>query len=371
MRLRLDSIDLYHVRVPLREPILVGSAEVDAKEAVIVRLQTSRGTGWGESSIAVDPDAGDPTLEDCWDDLCGRIGPAVLDREDIEVETFGDLLDRHAGSAIAAAGLEIAAWHATATARNAPLYSLLGGVGRPIASGLCMGVCRTTDELIDRARYHLKDGYRRIKIRITPGWDIEPVARVRGEWPDLPVVLDCAGAFSLDHIETFRNLDKYGPAALEQPLPVGVLADSAQLQAAISSPICLSAPAADVQAVRDVAKHRAGRIVSVDVQRAGGLTRAREIRDAATKVGLTCWLGTSPDLGIGAAAGLHLATLDGFAHPADVGSSVRWFTDDLLEPPIVVDAGGYLHLPDGPGFGYRPNREKVEKHTIRYETLTA
>lgn len=371
MRLRLDTIDLYHVQIPLREPFPCGPVEVRVKDAIVLRVQTSRGTGWGECSIPLDiHDAGD-AVRAAWDALCERVGPAALTMSEIEPEAFSEALSQHTDRSNPRAGLEIALWQAAATGRDLPLYSLLGGVSQPIASGVCLGVRPTIDDLLARIARDLADGCRRVKIRITPDWDIEPVARVRQEWPDLPLVVDACGCYRLDQMQTLRNLDKYELAAIEQPLPAEALDESARLQAAIRTPICLTASVRNAEAVRHIAKQRAARIISVDVQRAGGLAPAMKIHAAARKAGLTCWLGTTPDLGIGAAAGLQLATLDAFVHPTDIGSSGRWLADDLLEPPIVVDAGGYLHLPDGPGFGYRPSVEKVEKYTLEHETLTA
>jgi len=373
MRLRLDSIDLNHVQIPLQAPLQADASGVLVKDSVVLTLQTSRGTGWGEASIPIDPEKReDQTVDACWEDLCDRLVPAVLAEGNVEVEGFADILNRAAETTCAKAGLEMAVWHAAAMARDVPLYALMGGVGRPIPSGLSIDAFPSTvDALLAHVEQHLGDGYRQVKIRIRPDWDIEPVARIRQQWPDLPLVVDAGGSYRADHIGTFRNLDKYGLAAIEQPLPSDSLAELAQLQAVLDAPICLDASRMDVSLIRDVAKRQAARIVSVNIQRAGGLTEALQRREVACKTGLTCWVAATPDLGIGAAAGLHVATLDGFDHPTEVGSASRWFADDLLEPPIVVDAGGYLHLPDGAGFGYRPNREKVEKYTIRYETLTA
>jgi len=371
MRLGVDSVELYHVQIPLREPWRVGSVEVHVKDAIVLRVQTSRGVGWGESSWAEGDSALVPTEDCCWDHLCRRLIPAVLSRGEVELESFCRVMADLDGGLPAMAGLEMALWHAAAMARDVPLHVLLRGVARPIPSGLTVGLCSTVDELLDRIGRHLPCGYRRVKIAIRPGWDIEPVAGVRQQWPDLALAVDAGGAYRLDDLPTLRNLDKYGLVMIEQPMPADALDDSARLQAVLSTPIGLSTSVKDVSTVREIVRKQAGRILRIDLGRAGGFAPAMEIHDAACKGRLSCWLGTTPDLGIGAAAGLHLATLGGFVHPTDVGSSSRWFVDDLLEPPIVIDAGGYLHLPDGPGYGYRPNREKVEKYTIRHKILTA
>ncbi|MBN1342480.1 MAG: hypothetical protein JXQ73_07355 [Phycisphaerae bacterium] len=371
MRLRLDSIDLYHIQVPFREPIQIGSAVIQVKDAVIVRLQTSRATGWGEASISLDPDDQGPSSEACWSEILERLGPAVLSWGDVDVEAVSDKLAEETTHPCAAAGVEMAIWHAAAMARDIPLHSLLGGVAQPIASGLCSGPCASVEELLERIERHLAGGYRRVKIRIRPEWDLEPIASVRQRWPDVPIVVDAGGSYGLDDLQTLRNLDKYRLAAIEQPLRSDAVEDLAQLQAVLAAPICIDACGLADSRIEEIGRRKAARILRISVQRIGGLTPALRVHELARKAGLTCSLSSTPDLGIAAAGALHLATLDAFVHPIDVCSANRWFKDDLLEPPIVVDAGGYLHLPDGPGFGYRPSPEKVEKYAIRQETLTS
>jgi O-succinylbenzoate synthase len=371
MRLGLDSIELYHVRIPLREPLAVGAGEVLVKEAVMLRVQTSRGTGWGEASLTPSGVPCDVAVESSWEDLCHRLCPALLNQGEVALDSLPHLLDRHSDRSSSKAGVEMALWHAAAAARDIPLYTMLGGAARPIPSGLVAGSCRTMDELVRQVERHVAQGYRRVKLEIRPDWDIQPVARLRQQWPELTLMVDAKGTYSLDQLAVLRNLDKYNLTMIEQPMPAGALDDSARLQAILSTPICLSASVSDAHCVREIARRKAGRVISISLQRAGGLSRALQMHEAACKAGLTCLLGNTPDLGIAAAAGLHLATLAGFAHPADVGSSSRWFEDDVLEPPIAIDAGGYLHVPDGPGYGYRPNRDKVEKYTIRHKILTS
>jgi len=370
MLLRLDSIELFHLRVPLQGPLRGDGAEIEFKEAIVVLVQTSRGPGWGEASMPLAP-SGPPGASDaCWEELSRRICPAALSQEETEVVTFGESLDRCSSMASAKAGLEMAVWHAAAMARDIPLCTLLGGFARPIPSGLVVGPCRSTDELVRYVERQLMHGYRCVKIEIRRGWDLQPVASVREQWPDLPLAVDARGGYTLEDLSTLRNLDKYSLSMIEQPMPPDALDDSARLQAILSTPICLSASVRNAGVVREIARKQAARIIGVNLQTVGGLGQAVRVHEAARKAGLGCRLCSTAELGISAAASLHLTTLDGFAHPADVGSSSRWFADDVLEPPIAIDAGGYLHLPDGPGYGYRPNRDKVEKHTLRNRVLT-
>jgi O-succinylbenzoate synthase len=163
----------------------------------------------------------------------------------------------------------------------------------------------------------------------------------------------------------FEALDRYDLMMFEQPLAGDALDDLAALQQRVTTPICLDESAETLEAVQRIISKGSGRIINIKIQRVGGLQRARQMHDLAASANLPCWLGTMPELGIASAQGLHLATLDNFAFPTDVESSARWFVDDLLEPPIVIDAAGMLHIPDGPATGYRVNPDKIAKYAVK------
>ncbi|MFQ5412746.1 MAG: o-succinylbenzoate synthase, partial [Phycisphaerae bacterium] len=280
-----------------------------------------------------------------------------------------DVLDRISSQQFAKAGLESAYYVAEAISAKVPLWKRLGGTNRPIPSGLAIGIYPTVEELLARIEQYLADGYQRVKIKITPGWDVEPVGRVRARWPTLPLMVDANAAYDASHLNELSKLDAFDLMMIEQPFATDALDESAELQRKIRTPICLDESAESVESVRTICEKRAGRIINIKMQRVGGIRRSVQIHDLARARGLACWLGTMPELGIASAAGPHLATLENFTFPTDVESSDRWFVDDVLEPPIVVDAGGFLHFPTGPGLGYRPSPEKIRKYTVREEII--
>jgi len=367
MELRVEKVTLFRVRIPFLEPFRISTAEARVKECVLVRVVTSVGVGWGEASAMPGAFYSPQTPDDCWDDLARRLTPAVLAAGPIAPADAAVLLDEVCNNPFAKAGLEGALWHAAAVGRSEPLYVLLGGRGRPVESGAALGICEDLDELSARVAAFVEQGYRRIKIKIKPGWDVEPVAHIRRRWPHVPLMVDANAAYTLDEAEVFRRLDRMGLVMIEQPLPADAYDDLARLQAELATPICLDESADSVASLETAAGKGAGRIVNIKIQRVGGLAASLRMREVAKRAGMTCWVGTMPELGIGSAQAVHLATLSDFAYPTDVESSDRWFADDVLEPPITIDAAGYLHIPDGPGLGYRVSPEKIRKYLIRQE----
>jgi O-succinylbenzoate synthase len=145
------------------------------------------------------------------------------------------------------------------------------------------------------------------------------------------------------------------------------LAEHAELQQHLQTPICLDESADSLEAIRKIIELKAGRILNIKVQRMGGLWLAKQAHDLAQSAGLPCWLGTMPELGIASAQGLHLATLSGFTFPTDVEASARWYVDDIISPAIELAADGTISVPDAPGMGYSVNLEKVARYRILSE----
>ncbi len=371
MRVKIKDVELWHVQIPLHEPFRISTAEVAVKDAIVMRVETSAGVGWGEAS----PMAGDfymaETPESSWDDLTATLIPGLQRHDPLACNEVADVLDELSDQSFAKTGLESAVWHATAAAQGKPLWALLGGRSRPLPSGVAIGITDTVDDLVERVRRYLAEGYRRVKIKIKPGWDVEPVSTLRREFPKLRLMVDANAAYTIDQADVFEALDEYNLMMYEQPLAGDALDELAALQRRVTTPICLDESAEDLDVLETIIARGCGRIINIKIQRVGGLQRAKQMHDRAAQANLPCWLGTMPELGIGSAQGLHLATLENFAFPTDVESSARWFIDDVLEPPIAIDAAGMLHIPDGPAAGYRVNPEKVAKYATRTETIRA
>jgi len=245
-----------------------------------------------------------------------------------------------------------------------PLCELLGGRVTAIPSGVAIGIYDQVSQLLERVERYLKQGYQRVKIKIEPGWDIEPVAAVRARFPGVPLMVDANAAYTIADAAVFRELEKYALMMIEQPLGRDAHAEAAELQQELSTPLCADESAESMESLASLIAKGAAAIINIKIQRVGGLSEAREMLNTATAAGLKCWVGTMPELGVASGQGLHLATLDGFTYPTDIEASARWYVDDVVEPAIEIDARGFIHLPDRLGTGYCVTQEKVERYSI-------
>lgn len=367
----IESIALHHVRVPLIEPFRISNGVIAEKDAILIEVMTGdEVVGWGEASPMSGAFYSKDTPENAWAALSSSLIPAVLGEGAIDVRGFYKLMRAHPGDAFAKAGLEGALWDTAAKTLRLPLCDLLGGRARPIPSGVAIGIYDRVADLLDRVTRYIAQGYRRVKIKIEPGWDVEPVSTIRAKFPDLPLMVDANAAYSIGDARVFCELDAFGLMMIEQPLARDAHAEAGELQRQLRTPLCADESAESPTALASLIENKAARIINIKVQRVGGLSEARLMLAEANAAGLECWVGTMPELGVASTQGLHLATLDGFTYPTDIEASARWYVDDVIAPAIEIDAHGYIRIPEGPGTGYRVDREKVEQYSVASETFT-
>lgn len=362
------SIVLHRVRVPLVEPFRISNGVVAEKDAILIELVTEEGiTGWGEASPMSGSFYSEATPDTSWIALRERLVPALLSAGRINAATFFEFLRELPTDQFAKAGVEGALWDAHANTQQRALSELFGIERRPVPSGVAIGIFETIDELIERVRRYVSEGYQRVKIKIQPGWDVEPVAAVRAEFPQLPLMIDANAAYTIDDVDIFRNLDRFHLMMIEQPLAADAVAEAGELQAYLNTPLCADESAESLAALDQLIKHKAARIINIKVQRVGGLSEARLMLEAACAAGLQCWVGTMPELGIASAQAVQLAMDSGFSFPTDIEASSRWYVDDIIEPAITIDQNGFIQVPEGSGTGFKVSREKVKRYTIAME----
>jgi len=369
--MRLSSLRLHWIQVPLHEPFRISSGEVAVKDAILVELEADGVVGWGEASPMAGAFYSAETPETTWACLTERLVPRFLAEPELDPRRCSERLAEFPGEPFAKAGLEGAVWDLWAQAHAQPLWALLGGQRRPIPSGAAIGLMPTLSDLLDRVQRFLAEGYRRIKIKIEPGHDLELVRAIRDRFGAIPLMVDANAAYCLTDWPVFEELDRFGLMMIEQPLARAALEDHAALQRRLQTPICLDESAESLAAIQAIVRLGSARILNIKVQRMGGLWPARQAHDAAQAAGIPCWLGTMPELGVASAQGLHLATLSNFTFPTDVEASKRWYVDDILVPPLEVSPEGWIHLPDGGGMGYRVDREKVARYRIQFKEFPA
>lgn len=367
-RNKLSAIRLHWVQVPLHEPFKISNGEVSVKDAILLEMQGENGNkGWGEASPMGGSFYSAETPDSTWEFLRSKAIPGLLAQPLPEAECCFAWLSQFPGEPFAKAGVEGAVWDYWANQESVPLYQMLGGSSRPIASGAAIGLMPSIDELLDRVDTFLCQGYRRIKIKIMPGHDVELVRAVRKRFGNIPLMVDANAAYQLEDAAIFEELDSHGLMMIEQPLGRKALAEHAELQRRLQTPICIDESAEDLESLDSAIRLGSAQIINIKVQRMGGLAPAKQAHDRAKAAGLPCWMGTMPELGVASVQALHLATLGNFSFPSDVEASARWFKDDIIEPLIEISKDGFINLPAGPGMGYKVNVEKVEQYRVRFE----
>ncbi|MHB8095510.1 MAG: o-succinylbenzoate synthase [Candidatus Aminicenantales bacterium] len=336
---------------------------------IILRVFEDGVCGWGECAAEAAPLYSGETTEGAWHVLKSFLIPMVL-RENIS--TPGDFYTRarrFRGNPMAKAGLELALWDLEARKKGVPLSALYGGVRETIEAGVSCGIEDSLPDLVDRVGGYLDEGYRRIKIKIKPGWDLAACAAVREKFPDIVLQVDANGAYSLEDVETLKGLDAFDLLLVEQPFAPFDLWDHAKLQKEMRTPLCLDESILSLETARAAVEMGSCRIVNIKVGRIGGAVEMRKIHDYCQEQGVPVWCGGMLESGIGRAHNLHIASLPNFKLPHDLSASRRYYKEDLIDPPIELSGPGTIRVPDGPGIGVHPVEGRIRRATLKREVF--
>ncbi|MPZ19053.1 MAG: o-succinylbenzoate synthase [Luteitalea sp.] len=361
--IRLARLEASRVEIAMHEPFRISSGTVASKEAVIVCIRDGESLGWGESSAMPGGFYSSETPDGCWHELTATLLPALAGRTFTDLAALDGFLRERATTPFVRVAVETAAWELAARARGQSLRALFGLPDRAVPSGLAVGLYDDLSGL--RAaleRYRPRD-YLRLKIKITRGDDIALAQAVQDWWPGMPLSVDANGDYARDDFPVFEALDRSGLVMFEQPFGKRDLETSAALQRIVRTPICLDESVDSVEAAARAIALRSCRIVNVKLQRVGGFLDALRIMEACAESGVPVWMGTMPELGVGAAQALVLASHPACRFPTDVEPSARWYVDDLLAPALQLERG-YLHVPSGPGLGFTVDERSLERHTL-------
>jgi O-succinylbenzoate synthase len=310
--MRLNQVTLNIVRLPLVHPFQTSSSHKEHIDHILIRVVTADGVvGWGECASPADPFYCPETTETCWHILHDFLVPMVLGREWASIEELTGCYRLVKGNAFARAGLEMACWDALARSQEKALHQLLGGTRSEILSGVSLGIEPDIEVLFARIGEFLDQGYRRIKLKIGPGQDVDAVRRVRQHYPTIPLQVDANSAYTLADLTTLKQLDAFDLLLIEQPLAHDDIIDHARLQAELRTPICLDESihsAADARKALDLG---ACGVINIKVSRLGGLLEAKRVHDYCHERGVPVWCGGMHEFGIGRAANVAIASLPG------------------------------------------------------------
>jgi O-succinylbenzoate synthase len=368
--MRIERIDLRIVRLPLVRPFQTSSSRKDHLDHILVRLEADGVVGWGECASPSDPYYCPETTETCWHILRDFLAPLTLGRDWMTIEELTSLYRAVKGNNFAKAGLEMACWDALARSRDQSLAGMLGGMRTEILSGVSLGIERNIGSVIGQVDRFVNEGYRRIKLKIGPGHDVDVVRQVRARFPDVPLQVDANSAYTLADLTMLAALDEFGLILIEQPLAHDDIIDHIRVQKALETPVCLDESIHSADDARKALDLSACRVINIKVSRLGGLLEARKVHDLCLARGVPVWCGGMHEFGIGRAANVAIASLPGFTLPGDISGSDKYYAEDIVDPPILAHDGA-IRVFDGPGLGVEPNEARIDAATLRLVALKA
>jgi O-succinylbenzoate synthase len=361
--LKIESVVITHVRVPLVEPFRISSGSICEKDGIVIELHGEGFIGIGESSPMAGSFYSFDTPESSWQELNEVVIPAIVGKEFSEPQDLNVVLDTLLAGNFTKTGVETAFWDLLAQFRKIPLHRLLGGTRNQVESGLAVGLYDDITDLLRMVERQLTRGYRRIKLKIEPNRDIEVVRAARKAFGTIPMSVDANGAYTLRDRHVFRCLDEFDLLMVEQPFPASFLEEMAELQDELKTAICLDESLHSEDQLQLAIKLGSFRIANFKIQRIGGFYHALEMYRICEEHGIGAWVGCMPELGVGQAQGAALASLNNFIYPTDVEASDRWFRDDITNPLIRVE-DGMIELPETPGLGYALDRARMGRYQV-------
>jgi len=364
----IDRIELRLVPLRLRRPFEISSGSRQDRQILLVTVEGGGERGWGECVATEDPGYSYETTETAWHVLRDFIAPAVVGARGAEPGEWMSGASWVRGHRMAFAAVEMALWDLAARLRGVSLADAVGGGRRPVDVGVSVGLQPSDAQLVERIEEYAGEGYRRIKIKIKPGRDVEMLAAVRTRFPDLPLMADANSAYTLADADRLAELDALDLMMIEQPLGHADLRDHARLQEHLRTPICLDESICSLHDASLALELGSCRVLNIKPGRVGGFGSARAIHDLCVAHGVPVWCGGMLESGVGRAHNVALATLEGFTLPGDISASARYWDDDLVSPEFML-RDGTLELPDAPGIGVRPRIDRIERLTIRREVI--
>ncbi len=361
-------MELRRVGLPLVTPFRTSFGTQTQRDALIVRAVTADAEGWSECVALADPVYSPEYVEGAAHVMVHHLLPRLFAAPELTAGTVAGVLAAVKGHQMAKAALETAVLDAELRAAGRSLADYLGAVRTAVDAGVSVGIMDSIPALLDTVAGYIAEGYKRIKLKIEPGWDIEPVRAVRERFGDeLMLQTDANTAYTLDDARHLAELDAFNLLLIEQPLPEHDVLGHADLAKLIATPICLDESiesAADAQAAIRLG---ATAIVNIKPGRVGGYLEARRIHDLCLASDIPVWCGGMLETGLGRAANIALAALPGFTLPGDTSASGRYYKQDLTEPFVLVD--GQLAVPDGPGIGVSPLPDVLGELTVKKELV--
>jgi O-succinylbenzoate synthase len=369
--MKIEAITLREIQMPLVHFFETSFGRTYSRRILLLTVHSEGIDGWGESVVGEDPFYSSEWIESAWPTLTTYLIPMLLGKSIGSARECPSLLAKVRAHRMAKAGLENALWDAEAAQKKVPLWKLLGGTRREIPCGVSIGIQDSVEQLLEKIETELAAGYRRIKVKVKPGWDINVLERIRSRWSDITLSCDANSAYTLDQVEHLRKFDQFNLLMIEQPLWNDDIYYHARLQKELRTSICLDESIVNARSAAFAVEAGACRIVNIKVGRVGGFSEALSVHDVCQAHKVPVWCGGMLETGIGRAQNIALSSHQNFSLPGDVSASRRYWKEDIIDPEVEVSANGMIAISDNPGTGYRVKTDLIEKLTVRKETFRA
>ncbi|WP_243292051.1 o-succinylbenzoate synthase [Bacillus sp. FJAT-47783] len=361
--MKVKEITLRQVKMRLKSKFTTSFGSFQDKEFLLLEAKDDHGqSGWGESVAFHTPWYNEETIKTNWHMLEDYLIPSVLNQEIQHPDNISEMFSYIRKNNMAKSTLEGAVWDLYAKQKGIPLAVALGGEKNEIEVGISIGIQDSVNDLLHIIEDHVNEGYKRMKVKIKPGWDVEVMREVRKHFPTIPLMADANSAYRLKDVDRLKALDEFDLMMIEQPLDSDDIVDHAKLQREISTPVCLDESIHSYDDARKAIELESCKIINIKIGRVGGLTESKKIHDLCQEHNISVWCGGMLESGIGRAHNIALTTLSNFVLPGDTAASRRYWEKDLIEPEVIVD-NGIITVPNQPGIGYEPNLETIRQFT--------
>jgi o-succinylbenzoic acid (OSB) synthetase len=367
--MKITSVELRRVRLPLVAPFRTSFGTQHERDVLLVKVVTPDAEGWGECVSLSEPRYSYEYVEGSEYVIRTWLLPRLFALGDVTAHALGPAFAEIKGHPMAKAAVELAVLDAELRAKGMSFGTFLGAIRDAVDCGVSVGIVESIPQLLDVVGAYLDDGYRRIKLKIEPGWDVDPVRAVRERFgDDLLLQVDANTAYTLADARHLAKLDTFDLLLIEQPLPEDDVLGHAKLAKLIRTPICLDESITSAKAAADAIELGAAAIVNVKPGRVGGYLEARRVHDVCAAHGVPVWMGGMLETGIGRAANVATAALPNFTLPGDTSASDRYYHRDITEPFVLQD--GRLRVPTGPGLGVTVDPDVLQAVTTAIDVVT-
>jgi O-succinylbenzoate synthase len=369
--MKIEAFTLREIQMPLVHFFETSFGRTTHRRILLVQAHCQGVDGWGECVAGEGPFFNEEWTDEAWATLVTYLCPIVLKSTVNAAEESAKSMGKIRGHHMAKAAIENALWDAEAKQKQVPLWKLLGGSRPEIACGVSIGIQDSIPQLLDKIAAELSAGYQRIKVKVKPGWDLEVLQTIRARWPNILLSCDANSAYTLDDISHLQKFDAFQLLMIEQPLWSDDIFYHARLQPHLKTALCLDESIHNARDAATAAELKACRIINIKVGRVGGLSEARRVHDVCKQQNIPVWCGGMLESGIGRAHNIALSSLENFTLPGDVSASKRYWHEDIIDPPVEVTPRGTIAMRNDPGIGYQIHLQRIEKLTVRKETIRA